>query len=134
VGTEFDSLTQTLATTPGRTYTLSYWVQLDFSSGFPDEFRVLWDGSVVSGSDLTPNPGDSFPYQQFTFTVTATGASTDLTFQGINNPSWFDLDDISVQDTPEPASMTLMGIGVLGLGGYVWRRRRQRVAATPAAA
>jgi hypothetical protein len=30
--------------------------------------------------------------------------------------------------TPEPASLTLLGIGVAGMMGYTWRRRRQQAA------
>jgi hypothetical protein len=26
--------------------------------------------------------------------------------------------------TPEPASLTLLGLGVAGIAGYAWRRRR----------
>jgi hypothetical protein len=33
-----------------------------------------------------------------------------------------------VTGVPEPGSLTLLGIGVLGLLGYGWRRRKQAVA------
>jgi hypothetical protein len=33
-----------------------------------------------------------------------------------------------VSATPEPASLTLFGIGTLGLIGYGWRRRKQAAA------
>jgi hypothetical protein len=31
---------------------------------------------------------------------------------------------VLMSDTPEPASMTLLGIGAVGLVGYAWRRRK----------
>jgi hypothetical protein len=31
---------------------------------------------------------------------------------------------VTVQDTPEPATLTLLGIGIAGMAGYAWRRRK----------
>ena len=32
---------------------------------------------------------------------------------------------VLVSDVPEPASLTMLGIGAAALAGYVWRRRKQ---------
>jgi hypothetical protein len=40
---------------------------------------------------------------------------------------------IVVEDPPltpcEPGSLTLLGIGIAGMAGYAWRRRKQQAAA-----
>jgi hypothetical protein len=42
----------------------------------------------------------------------------------------FTLDDFTFTSaTPEPASLTMLGIGLFGMGGYALRRRKQAVAA-----
>jgi hypothetical protein len=39
-----------------------------------------------------------------------------------NNPGQFALDNITLSDVPEPATLSLMALGLLGLGGCVRRR------------
>ena len=38
-----------------------------------------------------------------------------------------DPDAIGVDTVPEPASLTLLGMGGVGLAGYTWKRRKFRV-------
>jgi hypothetical protein len=124
VGSQFDTLSQTLATTAGQSYTLSYWVSHD-STNAQNEFQVSWNGTVIQ--DLVN--ASAFDWTNYTFTVTATGPTTTLQFAGYEVPAWFGLDDVSVNPAganpvPEPASLALLGLGGLGLFGYGWRRRQ----------
>jgi hypothetical protein len=79
------SIEQQLATTPGATYQLCYWL------AFGGDVDVIWDG-VVIGGDLIDSPG--FGYGQTCHDVVASGGSTTLIFGIRFGPSW--LDDVSV--------------------------------------
>jgi len=83
-------IAQTLTTTAGQTYSLTYYFT---NSGSPNEFVVYWDGMIISDqSDL----GD-FPYASITVDgVTASGDSTELKFGFRNDPSYILFDDVSV--------------------------------------
>ena len=84
-------LSQTLATTPGTSYLLSFW--LDSPDGeTPNEFQVSWNGTMLL--DETDLP--AFGWTNIQFVVTATNASTILQFGFQDDPTELGLDDVSV--------------------------------------
>jgi hypothetical protein len=91
-GTAAGTLSQTVATTPGTTYLLSYW--FNNSYGDPGQFSVAWDG-VVLLNETNPAANGWTNYQ---FTVTATQVSTVVQFGFFDNAAnYFGLDDVSLQ-------------------------------------
>ena len=89
-----DSLSQTIPTVAGSTYTLSFWLANDNpSDGNTTTFAVFWDGNSVYS---LPSPQPTFPYTQVVLTVTASTNSTPLTFVAQQDPSQWFLDDVSV--------------------------------------
>ncbi len=116
-------ISQALTTTPGQTYTLSFWHQE--TSGTPNEFAVFWNGTAIFDQANIP----TFAYRLETYSsLLATGDSTVLMFGFRNDPGSQQLDDIAVEtsgsEVPEPASIALCGAGLLLL--TVARRRRSR--------
>ena len=118
-----DVLSQTLTTTSGQGYTLSFW-RYQQNVGPVTEVNVTWDGATIFSETLT-GPGD-VSYQQFTAHVVGTGLDT-LAFTAANDPGWTYVDNISVA-IPEPATwaMALAGFAALGFAAF-----RSRGAAVP---
>jgi hypothetical protein len=120
-----DSLTQTLNTTIGQTYTIGFWA----NSEVPNAFSVTFGGVPVTGAPSSiadngfPSPnwlGNSSEFTFFTGTALATSTTSALTFTATGFPgpltgTTVEIDDVTV--TPEPGSIVLMltGIAVLGL-------------------
>jgi hypothetical protein len=107
------SLTQFLATTPSSSYTIDFWLANPLGT---DNFIVSWGGAPILS--LT-NPG-VFGYTEYTFTETASTASTSLSFVSPGGGSIFFLDDVSVEPAgvgvPDGGStVSLLGSALLGL-------------------
>ncbi len=120
VGDTDDVLSQTIATVNGGVYTFSFWLYHDTTDGAND-FNAYWNGSSVLALTNTP----AFNYTEYTYTETATGALTTIAFEGREVPSWYALDDVSVNAStvPLPGAVVLLGSGLLPLLG--WRRFRK---------
>jgi len=116
-----DWIAQDLPTVAGETYTLTFL--FDPGRRTPNELEVLWGGSVVTDGKIINAPGST--WDEYTFTLTAPSSSTELQFTGRDNRSKLYLTDIAVNlAIPEPPSLLLMGIGLLGMGTILLRRRK----------
>lgn len=112
-----DTIRQTLATTAGTSYTLSFWLYNGQQGN--DHLRVSWEGGLVV--DMLPVNIPLNTWTQFSYTVTATLNGSELRFAGYDAPDRIRIDDVSVVVVPTPGAMTF---GALVLGGLATRRRR----------
>lgn len=119
------SLSQTLSTVAGQVYTISFWLQ--DNGGTPSSFNASFGGDALTSLSNTP----AFGYTFYTYSVSASSNSTLLSFTFRQDPSFFHLDDVSVEEVssvPEPATWAMMVLG-MGAIGVSLRHRKTRAAA-----
>jgi hypothetical protein len=116
--------------TVGDQYEFEWWANLSTTyQGGPsltNQITATAGNSVQLSSNTTGTDGGVGQFVLGNFTATTTSEA--ITFSG--SPTTF-INALQVRDlgpataTPEPASLTLLGLGSLSLLGYGWRRRRQ---------
>jgi hypothetical protein len=129
------SLAQSLMTDPSKVYNLSLRLAnpIADSGNLNNIFSISWNGALIalSGSNLTAAGGNQYKvngdpanwYQIVATNLPVTGTSTNLVISARNN-DWATLvDDVLVEETPEPSTVVMLGIGAALMG---FRRRRQQ--------
>ena len=100
-------LSQTIPTTAGTSYLLSFWLNNSYHDS--GEFLVSWNGNMLLDETNPVAPG----WTNIQFTVTATGASTVLQFGFQDDYDNFGFDDVSIT----PMTLAPVPFGNIRLSG-----------------
>lgn len=115
-------LSQTLATTPGQNYLLSFWLN-NLSGATPNQFSASWNGTNVFSQTNLP----AFGWTNLVYFITATGSTTLLQFGFRNDQNYFGFDAVSVTNVPaiifQPLVKTngSVRLGWSGLAGLAYQ-------------
>jgi hypothetical protein len=126
----FDSVSQTIATTAGAHYTLTFDLGSAIQWGFPD--GVTASAGSTSGTFTSIGTGSStnFWNSSETLNFVASGPSTLITLAGASGFHYIGVDNVSVVETspggvPEPSAWVMMLLGFAGLGFFGYRQRQK---------
>lgn len=100
-------LSQTVPTTPGQLYLVSFWLANNNGAG-PNQFLAGWNGLTFSSETNVPM---IIGWTNMQYCVAATGANSTLQFAFRNDPGSFGFDDVSVIAVPPPAFRSLAASG-----------------------
>jgi len=125
--TDLGSLSQTLTTTPGQAYVFHFDLAAEHNTNpYPiSSFQASWNGNTLMTVQYIDNATSEHWLSPNDFVVMATSTTTNILFEAKNPASYFSIDNVSVEELPEPATwaMALSGVGVFA----AVRRMRSKV-------
>jgi hypothetical protein len=117
-----NGIKQSVATLPGSSYTLTFWVGHQYSLapgyfGGPGAVGLYLDGQSVGSFAHSLDTFEDVTWMPFRYTFTATGSQTVIAFQNATpvGNNYAGLDNVSLVEVPEPASLALAMIGLVGI-------------------
>ena len=117
----YGTVTQTITTTPGARYALTFDLGSSAEYGLPD--AITASAGATSQTFTSSSPGLN-QWQTETLDFTAGGPSTVITLAGASGQYYIGLDNVSVDGVPEPASWALLVSGVAMVGAGLRMNRR----------
>jgi PEP-CTERM motif len=115
------TLSQTISDVNGTSYSGSFWAYDGGANGDGNAYLQL----SINGTALVTLDDTVANWTEYTFSFTGTG-SDQLTIGAQTNPSEWYVDDVVVTGalpTPEPASLLLLGSGILSMTAVLRRKR-----------
>lgn len=121
-------MTQTIATTAGQRYTLSFDVgnssRYNFSGTSSLSASVGNSSQLFTNTNTNTNTSSADFWQRFSMDFTANSNATNLTFTGNNAVHYIGLDNVVVTAAvPEPGTYAMLLAGVALLGAVARRRK-----------
>lgn len=115
IGPTSDVIAQTLSTSVGEVYEISFWLDKGSTTDADSSFIASLDGAPFFTAT------GNYEFQRIDVEVTATTADGTLSFAAFDAQDFYTLDDVSVTSAiPEPAGYASLALGFLVLA---WRRR-----------
>ncbi|GAA5160798.1 PEP-CTERM sorting domain-containing protein [Viridibacterium curvum] len=113
-------VSQSVATNSGATYHITLWLANGAYNGTPtpNSLVITFDGASLLS--LSNAPAQAYTFYEFD--VVASGSSAALVMTNKQTPSFWVLDDITITEVPEPSTLALSALAVLGLAGAARRK------------
>ena len=117
------TLSQTVSDSIGKVYTVTGWYAGQ-GSGYTNYLSITVGGNGLL--NLVPGPQDGV-WHEVTGTFVGTGSDT-LTITSYEKGGYNFVDNFSISAVPEPATWTIMLLGVFGVGAAMRGARRKAMA------
>jgi len=133
-GAPFGGISQTIPTTPGQQYNLSFYLGTYTQRWGGPPVSILAQAGTTSQNFTVSTPSTASSWFPFSMLFTATSASTNVTLTGSAGAAYIGLDNVSVDAAtgsavPEPSSTALVipAIGFLAVALSAGKRRIKQV-------
>jgi choice-of-anchor C domain-containing protein len=130
-GDQAGSISQTVNTSAGQEYQLSFWMAGNTDGGNTvKSLTALIDGNTLATAkfDTTGHSRTDMGWTEYSYDFVSAGGPTAVSFQSNEENAYgAALDNVSLQAVPEASTVVLFGLMLVG-GAFLLRNRASRIA------